>query len=223
MRTNIIDPPTTRIDAAAMAADHRRSIRLYESTPIPQADLTELLRLAARAPSAFNAQPWRFVVVQDPALKAALSAAAYGQQQILRAPATIVLYSDMVDALDRMPDSMHPDLPQDKRDAGVESFRATFANQSEAERCVWQRSARPPHLYIMYTVYICRLQKIAKNRRCFTCGSSSRWLTALMISGSSIGSRRGPEPFAGCWALPLAKSRRRPRATESPGSDYVRV
>ena len=137
MRTNTIEPTTKRRDTAAMAADHRRSIRHYESTPIPQSGLTELLRLAARAPSAFNAQPWRFVVVQDPALKAALSAAAYGQQQILRAPATIVLYSDMVDALDRMPDSMHPDLPQDKRDAGVESFRATFANQSEAERETW--------------------------------------------------------------------------------------
>lgn len=137
MRTNTIAPTTTRRDTAAMAADHRRSIRQYESTPIPQADLTELLRLAARAPSAFNAQPWRFVVVQDPALKAALAAAAYGQQQILRAPATIVLYSDMVAALDRMPDSMHPDMPQDKRDAGVESFRATFASQSEAERETW--------------------------------------------------------------------------------------
>ena len=137
MRTNTIEANTTRRDTAAMAADRRRSIRQYESTPIPQADLTELLRLAARAPSAFNAQPWRFVVVQDAALKAALAAAAYGQQQIVRAPATIVLYSDMVDALDRMPDSMHPDMPQDKRDAGVESFRATFANQSEADRETW--------------------------------------------------------------------------------------
>ena len=137
MRTNTIDRTTGRVDGAAMAADHRRSIRQYESSAISQADLTELLRLAARAPSAFNAQPWRFVVVQDAALKSELAAAAYGQQQILRAPATIVLYSDMVDALDRMPESMHPDMPQDKRDAGVESFRATFANQSEDERETW--------------------------------------------------------------------------------------
>ena len=137
MRTNTIDRTTGRVDGAAIAADHRRSIRQYESTAIPQADLTELLRLAARAPSAFNAQPWRFVVVQDAALKSELAAAAYGQQQIIRAPATIVLYSDMVDALDRMPESMHPDMPQDKRDAGVESFRATFANQSVDERETW--------------------------------------------------------------------------------------
>ena len=43
----------------------------------------------------------------------------------------------MADALARMPEAMHPDLPQDKRDAGVASFRATFEHQSEAEREGW--------------------------------------------------------------------------------------
>lgn len=137
MRTNTIDREVLHANATAKAADTRRSIRQYESTSIPQADLQELLRLAGRAPSAFNAQPWRFVVVQDPALKAGLAAAAYGQQQILRAPATIVLYSDMIDALARMPESMHPDMPEDKRDAGVKSFRDMFAGPSEAERETW--------------------------------------------------------------------------------------
>ena len=135
MRTNF-DADSTITDAAE-AADSRRSVRHYDSARIPEADLRELLRLAGRAPSAFNAQPWRFVVVQDAELKAELSAAAYGQRQIIRAPATIVMYSDMRDALERMPESMHPDMPQDKRDAGVESFRATFANQSEEERESW--------------------------------------------------------------------------------------
>lgn len=137
MRTKISDRQTPAIEATAQAADNRRSIRHYERTPIPAADLRELLRLAGRAPSAFNAQPWRFVVVQDAALKASLAAAAYGQQQIVRAPATIVMYSDMQDALARMPESMHPDLPQDKRDAGVASFRATFTKQSVEERENW--------------------------------------------------------------------------------------
>ena len=137
MRTKISDRQTPAIEATAQAADNRRSIRHYERTPIPAADLRELLRLAGRAPSAFNAQPWRFVVVQDAALKASLAAAAYGQQQIVRAPATIVMYSDMQDALARMPESMHPDLPRDKRDAGVASFRATFTKQSVEERENW--------------------------------------------------------------------------------------
>ena len=137
MRINSEESGIATIPTAAQAADSRRSIRQYEPTPIPEADLRELLRLAGRAPSAYNVQPWRFVVVQDPELKAKLSEAAYGQQQILRAPATIVMYSDMLSALERMPDSIHPDLPQDKRDAGVASFRATFDNQSAAEREAW--------------------------------------------------------------------------------------
>ena len=137
MRTNVLDFETTTTDAADEAADRRRSIRHYESTPIAEADLRELLRLAGRAPSAYNAQPWRFVVVQDDALKSQLSAAAYGQQQIVRAPATIVMFSDMRSALERMPESMHPDMPQAERDAGVESFRATFTNQSAEEREAW--------------------------------------------------------------------------------------
>ena len=127
----------TTANTTASAADHRRSVRQFEAAAIPEAELRELLRLAGRAPSAFNAQPWRFIVVRNEALKGKLAAAAYGQQQILRAPATIVMVSDMEDALARMPESMHPDLPQDKRDAGVESFRATFASQPVAQREEW--------------------------------------------------------------------------------------
>jgi nitroreductase len=122
---------------AREAAESRRSIRQYAETPIPEADLRELLRLAGRAPSAFNVQPWRFVVVQDADLKAKLAESAYGQQQVLRAPATIVMYSDMESALERIPEAMHPDMPQDKRDAGVENFRGNFANKTVHERESW--------------------------------------------------------------------------------------
>ncbi|HEV7990307.1 MAG TPA: nitroreductase family protein [Gemmatimonadaceae bacterium] len=122
---------------APIAADSRRSVRHFAPEPVPEADLIELLRLAARAPSAFNAQPWRFVVVRDEALKEKLAEAAFGQQQVLRAPATIVIYSDMADALERMPESMHPDMPSEKREAGVASFRASFAGKTDAEREAW--------------------------------------------------------------------------------------
>jgi Nitroreductase len=139
MRTNQteLDTATLTVQTAAEAALARRSIRQYAPTAIPEADLRELLRLAGRAPSAYNVQPWRFVVIQDADLKTRLAAAAYGQQQVLRAPATIVMYSDMASALERMPEAMHPGMPADKRDAGVESFRATFANQSVEEREAW--------------------------------------------------------------------------------------
>ena len=137
MRTNLINETSPAIATAAKAAESRRSIRKYESTPVPREELLDLLRLAARAPSAYNAQPWRFAVVTDAALKQKLAGAAYNQQQVINAPATIVIYSDMQSALERMPDSMHPGMPQEQRDAGVANFRATFAKQSAEEREGW--------------------------------------------------------------------------------------
>jgi coenzyme F420-0:L-glutamate ligase/coenzyme F420-1:gamma-L-glutamate ligase len=44
----------------------RRSVRFYTASPLPAGTLERLLEAAHAAPSAHNAQPWRFVVLQDP-------------------------------------------------------------------------------------------------------------------------------------------------------------
>ncbi len=43
----------------------RVSCRAYQTTPIPQAHLMQMLEAARLAPSACNQQPWRFAVVRD--------------------------------------------------------------------------------------------------------------------------------------------------------------
>ncbi len=43
----------------------RRSIRKYTDRPVPEELVTEILRAAMSAPSAVNAQPWIFIVVDD--------------------------------------------------------------------------------------------------------------------------------------------------------------
>ncbi|AKB73478.1 Nitroreductase family protein [Methanosarcina lacustris Z-7289] len=43
----------------------RRSIRKYTDRPVPRELITELLRAAMSAPSAVNAQPWVFIVIDD--------------------------------------------------------------------------------------------------------------------------------------------------------------
>ncbi len=50
----------------------RRSVRRFAPRPVPRPVLERVLRTAMRAPSAHNRQPWRFVVVQDPAVRQAL-------------------------------------------------------------------------------------------------------------------------------------------------------
>ena len=137
MQINQQSLETMTTATASEAALSRRSIRSYADAPIVEAELRELTRLAARAPSAFNVQPWRFVVVRDDAMKTKLAEAAFGQPQVLRAPATIVLVSDMEDALRRLTEAMHPGMSPEKRAAGAESVRASFANTSVEEREAW--------------------------------------------------------------------------------------
>jgi nitroreductase len=74
----------------------RRSIRRFLPTPVDPEKLRACLEAARLAPSAHNAQPWRFVVVDDPGLKDRLTAAAFsgiyaGSKFAAQAPIIIVL------------------------------------------------------------------------------------------------------------------------------------
>ena len=119
------------------AAARRRSIRAYDQAPIPAGDLAAILDVVRLAPSAFNVQPWRFVVVETPELKAELATAAFNQRQVTSAPAVIMLYTDMREALDTLDEVVHPGLGPDQRAATAAYIRKTFAGQGEAEREAW--------------------------------------------------------------------------------------
>jgi len=51
----------------------RRAVRSYLPRPVPEVTIRRLLAAAVQAPSAMNAQPWAFAVVQEPALLRRLS------------------------------------------------------------------------------------------------------------------------------------------------------
>jgi nitroreductase len=119
------------------AIEARHAVRKYKPQPIPDEDLERILQLTGLAPSAFNVQPWRFVVVRDPALKQQLQAAAYNQPQVGAAAAVIVLYSDMADALANLDEVLHPGLPAERREPSKQGILNAFANKSDAEREAW--------------------------------------------------------------------------------------
>ncbi|WP_218082625.1 nitroreductase family protein [Anthocerotibacter panamensis] len=76
------------------AIHQRRSIKSFSSDPIAPELLEQLLELTVAAPSSYNLQDWRIILVQDPAQKAALSAASWGQQMVVQAPVTFVFAAD---------------------------------------------------------------------------------------------------------------------------------
>lgn len=119
------------------AAERRRSIRAFDPAPVPHADLDAIFESVLRAPSAFNVQPWRFVVVESPAIKQDLASAANGQRQVLSAPATIVLYTDMADTLATIEETAHPGMDADKRAAAAATVRKIYGAMPEADREAW--------------------------------------------------------------------------------------
>ncbi len=119
------------------AIETRRSMRRYQPDPVPQEDVAEVLRLSSLAPSAWNLQPWRFIVVQDPQLKAQLSEIAYNQPQLVTAPVVIVLYSDMQATLANLDEVMPRTMPAAKRESYKQGILNAFASMGVAEQESW--------------------------------------------------------------------------------------
>ena len=59
----------------------RRSIRAFSSDPIPMDAVVDVIRAAASAPSGAHKQPWTFVLVTDPGVKAQIRAAAEEEER----------------------------------------------------------------------------------------------------------------------------------------------
>lgn len=57
-------------------AQSRRSVRMFSSDPVPREVIETAIRIAGTAPSGANRQPWYFVAISDPDLKAKIRKAA---------------------------------------------------------------------------------------------------------------------------------------------------
>lgn len=77
--------PSQPADEAA-AAFHdvlrrRRSVRMFSERAVPRTTIEWLVRCAHTAPSGANKQPWRFVCVQDPAVKQRIREGAEAEER----------------------------------------------------------------------------------------------------------------------------------------------
>jgi nitroreductase len=139
---------STTVLSVSEAAAQRRSIRAYDPQPIPAEDLAEIFEVVRLAPSAFNVQPWRFVVVETPAVKAELARAAFNQRQVGAAPAVIVLYTDMADTLATIDEVVHPGMDATQREATKATILTAFDGKPAEEREAW--AAAQGHIALGY-------------------------------------------------------------------------
>ncbi|MEM1369499.1 MAG: nitroreductase family protein [Cyanobacteria bacterium P01_H01_bin.15] len=79
----------TPLDVPA-AILQRRSIKSFKPDAIAPELLQQLIELTVAAPSSWNLQDWRIVVVQNEAKKAELKAACFNQSMVSEAPVSFV-------------------------------------------------------------------------------------------------------------------------------------
>ncbi len=59
----------------------RRTVRMFSDRPVPRETIEWVIRAAGTAPSGAHKQPWRFIAVSDPAMKAKIRAAAEEEER----------------------------------------------------------------------------------------------------------------------------------------------
>ena len=77
------------------AIKERRATPSFDGAPVPDEDLHRILEAGTHAPSGYNIQPWRFVVVRSPEMRKKLREASFGQPKVEEAGAVIVACGDM--------------------------------------------------------------------------------------------------------------------------------
>jgi nitroreductase len=76
------------------AIAERRATTSFDGRPIPDADLKRILEAGLQAPSGYNMQPWRFIVVRSAEQLRRLRGASYNQAKVEEASAVIVACGD---------------------------------------------------------------------------------------------------------------------------------
>lgn len=115
----------------AEAIKKRRSVRAYKPDPIPEEKLRKVLEAARLAPSAHNAQEWKFIVVKDETKRKKLAEAALGQSFVAEAPVVIAAIS-----LNPKHD-MASDIPAYAIDLAIAVDHMTLQATEENLGCCW--------------------------------------------------------------------------------------
>ncbi|MEM6812640.1 MAG: nitroreductase family protein [Pseudomonadota bacterium] len=124
----------------AQAIRERRAVKHYDASySMPEEDRQELLELALQAPTSFNIQNWRFVLVEDQEKKQQLREAAWDQAQVTDAAMTFVLCAD-VKAWDKDPARYWKDAPKEAQDILVPMIQPFYEGKDWQQRDEAMRS-----------------------------------------------------------------------------------
>lgn len=122
------------------AIETRRAIKAFDPEhQMPEADIKKLMSLAMLSPTAFNIQNWRFIVVQDAALRKQIRAASWDQAQVTDASILVILTADLK-SWEKEPSRYWRDAPQPVRDYLVPAIDQYYRDKEQVQRDEGMRS-----------------------------------------------------------------------------------
>ncbi|MBP1989224.1 nitroreductase family protein [Paenibacillus eucommiae] len=117
--------------------EERHAVKEYQKgVKIPKEHLQQLLQAATLAPSAWNLQHWKFLVIEEDAYKEKLLPIAYGQKQIVESSVVVAVLGDLQANL--KVDSVFGPLveagflPQETKDALAGQINGAYQNSQVA-------------------------------------------------------------------------------------------
>ena len=124
----------------ATAIETRRSVKGYDpSHRMTEAEIKILLSHAMLAPTAFNIQNWRLVLVRDPELRQEIRKVAWDQAQVTDASLLFVLCADLK-SWEKDPARYWRNVPQPVQDFLVPAIGQYYAGKEQVQRDEAMRS-----------------------------------------------------------------------------------
>lgn len=119
----------------------RRAIKHYDPDHLmPEETVRQLMDLTLQAPTAFNIQHWRFVLVRHPQLRAKIRAVAWDQAQVTDSSLLVILCGDLR-AWDRDPARYWVNAPKEVQDFLVPAIGDYYRDKPQVQRDEVMRSA----------------------------------------------------------------------------------
>lgn len=106
--------------------EERSSVRLYQKDKeIPNEILHKILEMAGKAPSAWNLQHWRFIVVTSQEQKEKLFPIAYNQKHVLDASAVVIVLGDT--EADKVAAEVFEKAPEEARNILLKNINSAYS------------------------------------------------------------------------------------------------
>ena len=116
------------------AIAERRSVKHFDPEhKMTEAEVTELMEHAVLSPTAFNVQHWRFVRVQEPAVRQKIQEASWGQVQVTEASLLLILCADL-NAWEKEPERYWKNAPKEVQDFLLPAIENYYTNHHQAQR-----------------------------------------------------------------------------------------